>query len=566
MKTWRAAAWATVAVFFCVTQPASGQDTPKATAQNPQASLNSPLESAVVESIEGDEVILTLPDGTTSRLPLDDIPNPIRQKYARDLFASLFGLEIAVRGTVERRYNERENPRWVIINVTPRDTPSHDPNRDAPSRFDVLTDVNGKEADTRTLLQMIAQIRTKPLSLMAYKATPEEGKDPDDPATLLVVHKLSKTRFIVLHDSPPPSHENVASGRFERMDGDKAVITLPDGSETQIPFAQLPNQEDTLATLMLNRHGLTIQLRDVLWSTQPNNAAQWVVTDISPQAMPAMPTLSRFDVIVRINGKKANTKSLLQEITRTDEKPIKAMVLSTNSINGEDSAAVQTRLFAGDFSGKPQYRTITLSPLPERSDPAGNSRDVTVDGSPPARTEANAPEKTDTSKPSGPKDGFRDMRWGNPPPKGFERVAGKKHESSLSASSAIGYRRRTDKLSVGEVPLKAIDYYFDDNHLREVVVTVDHVNRRISFIELSNILTAVYGPPTINEMQLVGGGFQSRWATESTIVVLSQRRTPVEILNGVDIVFIDRIYGERVAADSIEGSRQKDAAVGQNDL
>jgi hypothetical protein len=518
----------------------------------------------VFESIEGDEVIVTHPDGTTSRLLLDDIPDITQNRYVRDLFASLFGLDIELRHTVERLYG-LEQTLWVIMNVTPRDKPSHDPNRDAPQRFDVLVDVNGQDADTRTLLRMAAQVRTKRLSLMVKQAAPEEGEDPDDPATTFVIPQIPKTRFIALHDSPPPRNKDVAAGRFERMEGDRAVVTLPDGSETQIPFVQLSAPEHTLATLILNHYGITIESRDVRWSTQPNNPAQWVVADISPQSMPAMPTLSRFDVIVRVNGKKANTKSLLQEITRTDEKPIKIMVLSTESNNGEDPAAAHTQLIANDY-GNSKYRTITLSRLPERSDPADDSRDVTVDGSPPARTEDNAPERADTSKPAGPKDGFRDMRWGNPPQQGFDRFSGKKHESSLSASSAIGYRRRTDKLSVGEVPLKAIDYYFDDKCLREVVLTVDNANRRTSFVELSKIITATYGPPAIDEMRLLGGGFQSRWSTDSTTIVLSQRKTPVEILNGVDVVFIDKAYGDKVADDSIEGRRKKDAAIGQDDL
>lgn len=164
------------------------------------------------------------------------------------------------------------------------------------------------------------------------------------------------------------------------------------------------------------------------------------------------------------------------------------------------------------------------------------------------------------------KDGFRDMRWGDAPTQDFDRVERGSSERSFSSGNAVKYRRRSDKLSIGDVKVRSIFYYFEDNKLREVVVDVNGSGSSTEFWKIADILKATYGAPEVNEHRLDGGGVFSRWNKDNTKIFLTLRDTPVDIVNGTDLKIIDKTYQEQVARGEATRNQQENARKGRDDL
>ncbi len=165
------------------------------------------------------------------------------------------------------------------------------------------------------------------------------------------------------------------------------------------------------------------------------------------------------------------------------------------------------------------------------------------------------------------KDGFRDMRWGDAPTADFERVdRGPSKPSLYGSPEAVKYRRRSDKLAIGEVHLGSISYYFEDNKLREVFVYVNSEAPSTDFWAIADVLKATYGAPEINENRLNGGGVFSRWNEGNTKIFLTYRQTPVDLLNGNDLTIIDKAYAERVSQDKAAKDQKENNRKGRDDL
>lgn len=122
---------------------------------------------------------------------------------------------------------------------------------------------------------------------------------------------------------------------------------------------------------------------------------------------------------------------------------------------------------------------------------------------------------------------FRDLSWGDTLTGDFEKVGD-------AGDNAILYRRRADKLMVGDAPLKTIMYAFRDNRLERVMVMCDPTAVPV----LERALRTKYGDPTPAAGQL-------NWVSENTMISLQ----PKGICLFSQKKAVDRTIRKRAAAD-----------------
>ena len=168
------------------------------------------------------------------------------------------------------------------------------------------------------------------------------------------------------------------------------------------------------------------------------------------------------------------------------------------------------------------------------------------------------------------KDGFRDMRWGDAPTADFERAdSGPSGKSIMGSSEAVRYKRSSDKLTRGKVRLNGINYYFEDNKLCEVGVFVNNKAPSTDFWAIADALKVAYGAPEVNEEILEIGGRFSRWNEGNTMIFLTYLETKVDLVNGNQLIIIDKAYAERVSRDNAaKEQKEKTSAAnaGRDDL
>jgi hypothetical protein len=122
---------------------------------------------------------------------------------------------------------------------------------------------------------------------------------------------------------------------------------------------------------------------------------------------------------------------------------------------------------------------------------------------------------------------FRDLTWGDTITGAFEKVGD-------PGDGAMLYKRRADKLMVGDAPLKAILYAFRDNRLERVMVMCDPTAVPV----LERALIAKYGDPTPAAGQL-------NWVSENTMISLQ----PKGVCLFSEKKAVDRSTRERASAD-----------------
>ena len=168
------------------------------------------------------------------------------------------------------------------------------------------------------------------------------------------------------------------------------------------------------------------------------------------------------------------------------------------------------------------------------------------------------------------KDGFRDMRWGDAPTADFERAeGGPLQKSHLGSSEAVRYKRSSDKLTIGKVDLNGIFYFFEDNKLCEVHVSVNSERlgpgKAADFRVIADALKLAYGAPAKEEISDVGG--LSVWSVGNTRIFLIYLEARVDIVN--QLMIIDNAYLERVSRDkAAKEQKEKTSAAnaGRDDL
>ncbi|MCE9630882.1 MAG: hypothetical protein K8S94_09255 [Planctomycetia bacterium] len=114
-------------------------------------------------------------------------------------------------------------------------------------------------------------------------------------------------------------------------------------------------------------------------------------------------------------------------------------------------------------------------------------------------------------------DGFRRMEWGDPPTPDFivaEKPALTKHAEKLIRPQAVPYTRKEDKLSVGPLQVESIHYWFFENKLRAVTLTLTAKNRSGDWHE---VLSKAYGNDHQVPMSIDARGFGGFWAPNDSV-------------------------------------------------
>ena len=143
-----------------------------------------------------------------------------------------------------------------------------------------------------------------------------------------------------------------------------------------------------------------------------------------------------------------------------------------------------------------------------------------------------------------PKPGFRDLKWGDPPPDTMKLT----DKTDITAT----YTRPDDKMSIGAVPLESITY----RYYRSQLLSVSIVAPREHFRDLLTTLTVQWGDPKRDNQFLD----EYRWTSTDAdlgLTIAGLEKPPVSGPATI-LIFSVKVYDEQEAERKALAKEAKD--------